>query len=514
VRMEKVNSVTNGMLLKRLLRDLSVHAFHGDDELQIKGLAYDSRAVKPGFLFVALNGHILDGHAFIEDAVARGAVAVVVESEEAGKNIEAKIPVVYVPNSREALAGLAVSFYHRPFDGLNLIAITGTNGKTTTSYLLESILLASGARPGVIGTINYRFPGHACPASVTTPESLDLMANLSKIKEAGCTDVIIEVSSHALDQGRTRICPFRVGIFTNISRDHLDYHGSMEEYFEAKSRLFRGLKQRGVGDLTRAVLNYDDPKGRVMSKLTDAEVVTYGLDESCEVRVDQIRMNRTGLCARLFTPIGEADIRSSLIGGFNIYNILAASAAALAIGIDLDIIAKGIADLRGVPGRLEMVENRRSLNIVVDYAHTPDALQKALEAVRPIVKGRLITVFGCGGDRDRGKRKEMGIVAGTYSDLVIITSDNPRSEDPYMIISQIEKGVIESGMKKVELPLTIEEKGFLIEPDRGRAIQKAVEMSDIKDLILIAGKGHEDYQIIGDHKRHFDDREKASEAAS
>ena len=500
------------MRLGRLLRDVNVLDFRGDGEVEIRGLAYDSRGVKPGYLFVALRGHSLDGHRFIEEALDKGAVALVVESKEVGDSIDSRVAVALVRDSREALSELAVSFYRRPFDGINMIGITGTNGKTTTSYLLEAILMAAGAMPGVIGTINYHFPGHIFEAKVTTPESLDLMANLRKIADAGCTDVVMEVSSHALAQGRTRACPFQVAVFTNISRDHLDYHQSMDEYFEAKSRLFRGLRQRGEGESPWAVINWDDPKGRVLAKLTDAKVLTYGMKGGCDVRAECVEMTSSGLTARLLTPAGETDVRSPLIGGFNIYNILAASAAAVAMDIAPDIVSAGIADLKGVPGRLELVENRRSLTIVVDYAHTPDALLKALEALRPIVDERLIIVFGCGGDRDRGKRREMGRVAGAQSDLVIITSDNPRSEDPAAIISQIEKGVLESGMKRLEGPA--KGGGYLLEMDRRRAIKMAVDMAGAKDLVLIAGKGHEDYQIIGDRKRHFDDREQAAQAAS
>jgi UDP-N-acetylmuramoyl-L-alanyl-D-glutamate--2,6-diaminopimelate ligase len=502
------------MQLGRLLNGLPVQGVQGDAGIEIAGLAYDSRAVKPGYLFVALQGHNDDGHAYIKDAVKNGAVAVIVKAGESERRIDTEVSRIWVSDTREALSKLAVQFYDRPFQDMNLVGITGTNGKTTTSYLLESILLAAGARPGVIGTINYRFPGGTWRGATTTPESLDLMQVLRKMADAGVTDAVLEVSSHALDQGRTRDCPFRVAIFTNISRDHLDYHKSMDAYFGAKSRLFSGLRERGAGESTRAVINMDDEKGEALAGLTDVPIVTYGLAKGRDVRADQVRMSGNGLTARLITPAGDMDIRSSLMGEFNIYNILAAAAGALCLDMDLDAVARGIERLNGVPGRLERVKNRRSLNVVVDYAHTPDALLKALGAVKPIVEGRLITVFGCGGDRDAGKRKEMGRVAGEHSDVVFITSDNPRTEDPAAIASQIEEGVAESGLEKLSDPSEDRLRPcYILDLDRGSAIRRAIRTAHKSDLILIAGKGHEDYQIIGREKRHFDDRQVAADAA-
>lgn len=421
---------------------------------------------------------------------------------------------IQVESTRVALSGLAVTFYGEPFKGMSLTGITGTNGKTTTAYLLESVLLASGAKPGVIGTINYRFSGNWLRADVTTPESLDLMRVLREMADAQVTHVVMEVSSHALDQGRVRDCPFRVAVFTNISRDHLDYHGSMEAYWEAKSRLFRGLGNRRAEEDARAVINGDDPQGRTLIGVTDAEVVTYGLGEDCHVRAEALEATREGLRARLVTPAGEREVRSPLLGAFNIYNILAAAAAALSLDTALDRIAEGIERLEKIPGRLEPVDNERDLAIRVDYAHTPDALMKVLESLRPLIRGRLITVFGCGGDRDKGKRREMGRVAARYSHLLLITSDNPRTEDPKAIISQIEQGVIEEGLEPLpgfNRPGT-DTRGYQVEPDRTRAIRRAVRLATGDDLVLIAGKGHEDYQIVGRERRPFDDR-KAAEAA-
>jgi UDP-N-acetylmuramoyl-L-alanyl-D-glutamate--2,6-diaminopimelate ligase len=500
------------MQLSQILNSIRPYDLEGSPDPDIVGLTYDSRQVKPGVLFVALRGYSQDGHAFIRNAVQNGAAAVVGESFEGENGTHPNVTKIQVPDSRRALSRLAANFYGRPFEGMNLTGITGTNGKTTTSYLIESILYAAGLQPGVIGTINYRSPDQTWDASVTTPESLELMQTLRKMADAGVSDVVMEVSSHALEQGRVEDCPFRVAVFTNISRDHLDYHHSMEEYFRAKSLLFQKLRNKA-----KAVINWDDPKGKDLANLTDSPIVTYGLGKDCDVRAAEVRSTRDGLTAKLTTPAGEIGIKSSLIGDFNIYNILAASAAALCMDIEPGMIESGISQIKGVPGRLELVENRRSLTIVVDYAHTPDALTKALEAIESLAGGeRLITVFGCGGDRDKGKRREMGYAAGKLSDLVVVTSDNPRTEDPEAIITQIEKGVIASGMKKLDaLPShRAAGSGYILDPDRGRAIRKAIEAANKRDIILIAGKGHEDYQIIGKDKRHFDDREVAAEAAS
>ncbi|MBW1781203.1 MAG: UDP-N-acetylmuramoyl-L-alanyl-D-glutamate--2,6-diaminopimelate ligase [Deltaproteobacteria bacterium] len=493
------------MRLRELIDGITVHDFQGESDVEISGIAYDSRSVAPGSLFVAVKGHTQDGHDFIRDAVSRGAAAVVSQHplSPIGKGKANQIAMIQVQDSREALSRIAVRFFKTPFKAMNLIGITGTNGKTTTAYLLESILMAAGRRPGVIGTINYRFSGHTQEAPVTTPESLDLMRTLRSMADSAVSDVVMEVSSHSLDQGRVRDCPFHVAIFTNISRDHLDYHGSMEAYFEAKARLFRSFPKSGAGGPAHAVINADDAKGRELINLTDARVTTYGKGRTCDVRAHSVRVSQTGLTARLITPQGEADIVSPLHGTFDIYNIMAATGGALAIGIDLESICSGLSRLKGVPGRMEWVKNRRGLALIVDYAHTPDALLKALEAVRSLTKGRVITVFGCGGDRDRGKRGEMGRVAGIRSDKVFITSDNPRTEDPAAIAGQIEAGVIESGVKE-----------YVLELDRKKAIQRAVKTAHNKDLVLIAGKGHEDYQIIGSEKRAFDDRLVAAEAAN
>ncbi len=498
------------MHLRELIENINIQGLVGDMNVDISHVNYDSRKIGLGDLFVAMRGYAQDGHDFIGDAVSRGAAAIL--SESAPNTVIQKIsyesnqlPVfIQVSDSRKALSKVAVAFYGHPFRNMNLIGITGTNGKTTTSYLLESILVAAGRTPGVIGTINRRISGSVLKSSVTTPESLDLMKILREMADHNATDVVMEVSSHALVQGRVVDCPFRTVLFTNISRDHLDYHQSMDDYFKAKSRLFTKRQDNRPKDLMTSVINVDDPRGKELVTLSVADTITYGLKNSCDVTAKNMTVRREGLRARLiFKGNDEIDICASLIGNFDIYNIMAAASAAISLGVDLKSIASGIENMKGVPGRMELVSNARSLTIVVDYAHTPDALEKALGAAKEITSGRILTVFGCGGDRDRGKRIEMGRIAGKQSHKVFITSDNPRSEDPASIAHEIEKGVIASGQKD-----------YLIELQREKAIRMAVEAALKEDLVLIAGKGHEDYQITGKVKRAFDDRVVAAQAAS
>jgi len=500
------------MELGYLLEAMPGYDLDGDKAVEISGIAYDSRSVREGYLFVAIKGHSQDGHAYLNEAADRGAVALVAERFD---DLRADIPKVKVHDSRNALSKLSVRFYDDPCRDIELIGITGTNGKTTTTYLVESILSASGEEPGVIGTINSRFQGNVRPSSVTTPESLDLMRTIREMADSGVTHVVMEVSSHALDQGRTGDCPFSVGVFTNITRDHLDYHGTMDEYFEAKSRLFRGLIKDRHGRKGIAVINMDDPKGEEIRSISKTDILTYGLNKDYDVSATDISTDRNGLKAVIKTPKGKIKITSCLIGSVNMYNILAAAAAATALGIGLDKIAEGIKELKNVPGRLESVKNKRGLTIVVDYSHTPDALIKAQNILKPLTTGRLITVFGCGGDRDRGKRPEMGIAVGDISDIAFITSDNPRTEDPDSIIRQIEEGIVKTKLPRLDWKdgRGIKGPGYFVEADRHKAIANAVSIADEKDIILIAGKGHEDYQIVGKEKRYFDDRHEAAMAA-
>jgi len=501
------------MRLDYLLNGQPILEQHGNENLEIKGLTSDSRAVKKGYLFVAVKGSMQDGHRYLAHAVQKGACALAVENVE---DVFKDVAIVRLPNTRAALSELASRFYNYPSKGMNLIGITGTNGKTTTSYLLESILKEEGKNVGVIGTISYRFKGKSFRASLTTPEPTDLMKIMSEMKDAGVTDIIIEVSSHSLEQGRIKGLSWSRALFTNFSRDHLDYHSTMEEYFKAKSLLFYSLGEEEEGDQVKAIINMDDPKGRVLEKITKASVVSYGLGDNCLLRAADINSSAEGLRFRLATPAGDVSITSSLFGQINAYNILAAAAVAFSLDIDLKIISRGISRLTLVPGRLQPVKNKRGLSVFVDYAHSPDALEKVLQTLRQLTKGRLITVFGCGGDRDRGKRPDMGRVAGSYSDLVIISSDNPRGENQAEIADDIEPGVKESGLRRVEMSLPLKEKGYEIILDRRKAIHTAVNIAKKEDgdIVLIAGKGHENYQIIGNRKRYFDDVEEVALATS
>jgi UDP-N-acetylmuramoyl-L-alanyl-D-glutamate--2,6-diaminopimelate ligase len=499
------------MRLDYLLNGQQILEHRGNTDIEISGLTGDSRKVKEGYLFVALKGSSENGHRYLTDAVQKGARALVVQDAETGLS---GATVVRLPDTRGALFDLAGRFYDYPARHMDLIGITGTNGKTTTSYLLESILREAGKEVGVIGTINYRFKGHSFEASLTTPDPVDLMRLMREMRDAGVTHVIVEVSSHSLDQGRTQGLTWSRAIFTSFSRDHLDYHSSMEEYFRAKSLLFDSLEETQYNGQVRAILNMDDPKGRVLERMTKVPVVSYGLEKRCLVRAADIESTLQGLRFRLVTSAREAVITSPFLGRINVYNMLAAAATGLTYGIELKTIVKGIQSLSSVPGRLERVQNKRGLSILVDYAHTPDALEKALQTVRELTGGRLITVFGCGGDRDRGKRPEMGRVAGDYSDLVIITSDNPRGEDPEHIVNEIELGVRESGLDRVDPDSPHANRSYRIIIDRGKAIRSAVDLADKGDIVLIAGKGHENYQIIGKRKSYFNDAEEAALAAS
>ena len=499
------------MRLDYLLDGQQILEHRGKTNIEIKGLTGDSRKVKDGYLFVALKGSIENGHRYLADAVRKGARVLVVQKAEAGLT---GATVVRLADTRSALFDLADRFYGYPARHMDLIGITGTNGKTTTSYLLESVLREAGKEVGVIGTINYRFKGNSFEASLTTPDPVDLMRLMREMRDAGVTHVIVEVSSHSLDQGRTQGLPWSRAIFTSFSRDHLDYHSTMEEYFRAKSLLFDSLKETRHNGQVRAILNMDDPKGQALERMTTVPVVSYGLENRCRVRATDIESTLQGLRFRVVTSEGEAVVDSPLLGRINVYNMLAAAATGLTYGIQLKTIAGGIQGLGSVPGRLERVQNIRGLCILVDYAHTPDALEKALQTVRELTEGRLITVFGCGGDRDRGKRPQMGRIAGDYSDLVIITSDNPRGEDPEHIVSEIEPGVREAGLDAIDPESPCINRGYRIIVDRKQAIRAAVDVADKGDIVLIAGKGHENYQIIGERKRYFSDVEEAALAAS
>jgi UDP-N-acetylmuramoyl-L-alanyl-D-glutamate--2,6-diaminopimelate ligase len=491
--------------LQWLLAGLEGCRLRDDDDLEVTGVAYHSGEVAPGMVFVAIKGTRTDGHRFVADAISRGASAIVSEEE---LEAPAGVAVVRVRDARLALAHLSAVFYDHPSRELTLVGITGTNGKTSTTYLLEAILDSAGHRVGVVGTVNYRVGGEAWPAPVTTPESLDLQRLLREMRRRGASHVFLEVSSHALDLRRVDRASFAAGVFTNLSQDHLDYHRDLDDYFAAKARLFTEILPNGGRTPALAVLNLDDPRGAALRDAVPGPVLTYGRHPESQVRPLSHRFRRDGLEVRLTSPYGELKIDSRLVGPFNLSNIMAAAATALGLGLDPQAVARGIASLNGVPGRLERFGPPQGPGIFVDYAHTPAALSQALGALQGLNFSRLLTVFGCGGDRDRTKRPLMGQAAAALSHLVIVTSDNPRTEDPLAIIRQIEPGLKAGGLAPMsEAAARRGERGYLVLPDRREAIRLAVKLAQPGDAVLVAGKGHENYQIWGAERRHFDDRE-------
>ncbi len=473
--------------------------------MEVTGISCRSDQVAAGKVFVAIEGLAADGHDYAAAAVENGAAAVVCQ-----KPLDLPVPVIQVPNSRKALAEMAAAYYDHPSRDMTLIAITGTNGKTTTSYMVEAILATAGLSVGVIGTINYRFGGHSWDNPVTTPESVDLQQILERMRRAGITHVVMEVSSHGLDLYRIHGCRIDLAVFTNLSQDHLDYHGTMEAYWQAKRRLFSDyLLPDGL-----AVINIDDDHGRLLAESESISRLTCSQnDPTAAVLVEQASLTAGGIRALLRTPVGTIDLDSPLVGHHNLQNLACAVGVACGLKLSADVISSGIKTLKAVPGRLESVPNDHQRHVFVDYAHSPDALANVLSALRKLGARRLICVFGCGGDRDADKRPKMGRIATELADLVVVTSDNPRSENPRAIIEQILTGIEVTCRANCQ---TQNQRGrscrCMVEPDRRKAIQLAISMSNPGDTILIAGKGHETYQIIGKTKVAFDDRTEAAKA--
>jgi len=479
-------------------------------EREVKDITHDSRKVSPGSLFVAVRGFHSDGHQFISQAVKQGATAIVAE-KQAGRPVPADTPLLIVDDSRRALALLANTFFGHPSRRLLLTGITGTNGKTTTTYLVKSILEAAGHTTGLIGTIDYRVGDKVYPALNTTPESLELQRLLSEMVGLGASNCVMEVSSHALALGRIEGCEFAAAAFTNLSQDHLDFHESMDAYFQAKLGLFTGLSPDAW-----AIINSDDARGVEIVRKTRARVITTGFSELANVRpAGRIRHGVNGLMFDAVSPAGTIPVESSLVGRYNIYNILTAIGIGVALSASAEMIARGLRNMKAVPGRMEQVNEGQPFGVVVDYAHTEDALVRILESIREITEKRIITVFGCGGDRDKTKRPKMGAAVIKGSDVVIITSDNPRTEDPLSIIRDIEQGLAEHGVKTSAQDFAKQiapgKKPYAVIPGRHEAVAVAVGLARPGDMVVLAGKGHENYQIIGAKKMHFDDREVARE---
>ncbi|RKY59026.1 MAG: UDP-N-acetylmuramoyl-L-alanyl-D-glutamate--2,6-diaminopimelate ligase [Candidatus Latescibacterota bacterium] len=474
------------MKLSELLEVLPEARADGELSAEVRGIKYDSRKVESGDVFVALKGEHLDGHDFVREACRRGAVAVVVE-----RKVEAPGIKVVVRDTRKALALLSAKFFGEPARKLKIIGVTGTNGKTTVSFLVRSVLEEAGVRTGLIGTVEYIIGGRKFPASLTTPLPPELHRAFGRMVEAGDRAVVMEVSSHSLVLDRVYGLPFSVAVFTNLSRDHLDFHLTMEDYFRAKAKLFEMLEPSGW-----AVYNGDDPYGAMLREHTKAQLISYGLSEGVDIRAEGVVCDRQGVVFTLRSPWGDFPVRLRLSGRFNVYNALAAAGVGLVLGVRPEDVVRGMVSVEGVPGRFERVDLGQGFEVIVDYAHTPDALENLLLSAREISQGRVLVVFGCGGERDRGKRPRMGEVAGRLADFVFVTSDNPRSEPPERIIEDILEGMPE-GAK------------YVVEEDRRRAIGRAIRMAREGDVVVIAGKGHESYQIVGDRKFPFDDRKVA-----
>ncbi|MGI6308863.1 MAG: UDP-N-acetylmuramoyl-L-alanyl-D-glutamate--2,6-diaminopimelate ligase [Dethiobacteria bacterium] len=486
--------------LPELLKFLHVDRIEGQSHVPVRGLAYHSGRIQPGFIFFCLEGSKSDGHDFIPQAVAAGAVAVFLEKD---RKVQGAVKIL-VPNVRMAMAAVSQLFYDSPATKLRLIGVTGTNGKTTTTYLIEAIMAAQNYKTGLLGTIKYKIGRESFPVLATTPEAPDLQKALHLMVVNGVRYAIMEVSSHALELNRVSGCDFNFAVLTNVTDDHLDFHQTHTRYLAAKGKFFSQLGGSFIkGSRPRfAVLNRDDANYGYFSRLATAQSVSYGIKNPADIQAKKIEVKGTGVNYRLISPWGEADFSLQLTGYFNIYNALAATSVALLEGVDLLAIKDALEKVEGVPGRFERVDLGQDFVVIVDYAHTPDGLDNILQTAREFCRGKIITIFGCGGERDRAKRPLMGRIAGKYSDYCILTSDNPRGEDPWQIIYEVE-----TGLQEKKAPGN----GYTIQPDRYEAIKLGIELARPDDMVIIAGKGHENYQIFSDYTIPFSDREVAAE---
>lgn len=500
------------MKREQVMEGLEILHVSGEAHPDVADICFASDQCREGALFVAIPGLKNDGHDFIQAAISRGARVII---HEKNLQIDSRIMAIRVKDSRRALGIVSRNFFQNPSADLKLIAVTGTNGKTTTSYLLESIFAEAGLACGVLGTVNYRYGDKVYAAPNTTPESYEMQKVLRAMADEGVSHVVTEISSHAIDLKRVDACDFDVAIFTNLTRDHLDYHLTMESYFQAKKRLFAEILPESKKVYPwKMLVNADDPWGQRLLQEVAVPSLTYGIESNCPIRAVNYQLSLSGIRADIDLA-GEAfSIASPLIGKYNLYNILAAVGAAFILKIPLNVIKRGIKKLSRVPGRLEAVIPSGNFSVFVDYAHTDDALRNVLQCLSDVKKRRIITVFGCGGNRDAGKRPLMGQAAAQYSDVTIITSDNPRLEDPLSIIADIERGMDAQTVQRVQpddFPYNGDARVYTVIPDRKTAINAAINAADEDDIVLIAGKGHEDYQILGTRKVPFDDRVTARE---
>ena len=495
------------MKLSQLIKDLDIINLSADVTGDVSTLCYAADKCEEGSMFVAISGLKHDGHDYIADAASCGARYIVYEKDI---QIPFGLKAIKVTSSRRALGVLAKNYFGNPSTRLCLIGVTGTNGKTTTTYFLESILAQAGCKCGVLGTVNYRYNNKTYPAPNTTPESYEMQRILRAMADEGITHVIAEVSSHAIDLKRIDDCDFDLGVFTNLSHEHLDYHLTMGNYFQAKKRFFTEvLPQSKKVHPQKMIINGDDKWGQIILKNVTLPALTYGMEENDAVKTESYELSLAGIKANIDLAGEIISIQTPLVGKFNIYNILAAAAVAKALQIPSEIIKAGIENLSCVPGRLERIDSSSGFTVLIDYAHKPDALKQVLQNLAEFKKKRIITVFGCGGNRDTGKRPLMGETATFYSDLTIVTSDNPRLEDPLAIIAEIEAGIDHSKIQKIapgNLKVKDDAHSYTVISERRKAIEMAISTARRGDIILIAGKGHEDYQILGTNKIPFDDR--------
>jgi UDP-N-acetylmuramoyl-L-alanyl-D-glutamate--2,6-diaminopimelate ligase len=480
------------MKLKELIKNISIVDIIGEVDVNVEGIAYDSRKVKKNYIFVCVVGMKTDGHTYMDQSIKSGANVVVVQ-----KDIEPikGVTIIKVADSRKTLAKVSANFFQNPTESMDVIGVTGTNGKTTITHLIKNILGKSGVPAGLIGTISHQILDKEYKANNTTPESLELQKMFKEMKEVKVNACAMEVSSHSLVLDRVEGINFKIGVFTNLTRDHLDFHESIENYKNAKAKLFYQTTLANI-------INIDDPYGDEIAqevKPLQTKLITYGIKGKADIYAEDISISPKGANFTLVTPKFKGNIKISTPGMFSVYNALAAMAVCYALGFEYEQIKKGIESIEGVPGRFESIQNEKNHTVIVDYSHTPDALENALNTIKEFVEGKIITVFGCGGDRDKVKRPMMGEIAGKLSDLCIITSDNPRSEEPNEIIKAIEVGIKKTNCK------------YKMIVDRKEAIKEAIKNSNEKDIILIAGKGHETYQILKDQMIDFDDRKIAQE---